>query len=118
VIRGARPASPATSASPAASATPTPSATPSPTPTATATATPAGYTMADVKKANSRTKCWTAISGSVYDLTPWISAHPGGAAAITFLCGTDGTNAYKAQHEGQSRPALRLTQYLLGPLTP
>ncbi len=121
VIRGARPASPATSASPAApaaSATPTPSATPSPTPTATATATPAGYTMTDVKKANSRTKCWTAISGSVYDLTPWISAHPGGAAAITFLCGIDGTNAYKAQHEGQSRPALRLTQYLLGPLTP
>ncbi len=116
VIRGAKP-------------TPTPTATPSPTPTAAApkpsatptptpSATQAGYTMADVKKANTRAKCWSAIDGNVYDLTAWISSHPGGAAAITFLCGTDGSNAYKAQHEGQRSPANRLAQYLLGPLTP
>ncbi len=116
VIRGAKP-------------TPTPTATPSPTPTAAApkpsatptptpSATQAGYTMADVKKANTRAKCWSAIDGNVYDLTAWISSHPGGAAAITFLCGTDGSNAYKAQHEGQSKPTNRLAQYLLGPLTP
>ena len=100
-----------------------PSATPTPTPTAVAqtptpTATQAGYTMADVKKANSRAKCWSAINGNVYDLTSWISSHPGGSSAITFLCGTDGTNAYKAQHEGQGKPTMRLSQYLLGPLTP
>ena len=89
-----------------------------PTPTPTPTVAPATYTMADVKKANSRSKCWSAINGNVYDLTPWISSHPGGAAAITFLCGTDGSNAYKAQHEGQGKPTMRLSQYLLGPLTP
>jgi cytochrome b involved in lipid metabolism len=89
-----------------------------PTPTPTPTATQAGYTMADVKKANSRAKCWSAINGNVYDLTSWISSHPGGSSAITFLCGTDGTNAYKAQHEGQGKPTMRLSQYLLGPLTP
>jgi predicted heme/steroid binding protein len=93
--------------------TPTPTAVaPAPTPTA------AGYTMADVKKANTRAKCWSAIDGNVYDLTSWISSHPGGAAAITFLCGTDGSNAFKAQHEGQRNPTNRLAQYLLGPLTP
>lgn len=108
VIRGARPAATSTPVEPK----PSPSATPTPT------TTQAGYTMADVKKFNSRTKCWTAISGNVYDLTSWISAHPGGAGAITFLCGTDGTNAYKAQHEGQNRPTIRLSQYLLGPLVP
>ena len=86
-------------------------------PTPTATATQAGYTMADVKKANSRTKCWSAIDGNVYDLTAWISAHPGGASAITFLCGIDGSNAYRAQHGNQARPAMNLTKYLLGPLT-
>lgn len=108
VIRGSRP-------SPTASASiPTPTPTPTPSPTAA----PAGYTMADLKKANSRAKCWSAINGNVYDLTPWISSHPGGAAAITFLCGTDGSNAYKAQHEGQGKPTMRLAQYLLGPLTP
>jgi hypothetical protein len=30
----------------------------------------------------------------------------------------DGTNAFKAQHENQGRPAMNLAQYLLGPLTP
>jgi cytochrome b involved in lipid metabolism len=112
VIRGIRPA-----------ATPTPTvAAPSPTakaiPTPTPSATQAGYTMADVKKANTRAKCWSAIDGNVYDLTAWISAHPGGASAITFLCGIDGSNAFKAQHEGQGKPSLRLSQYLLGPLKP
>ena len=112
VIRGTRP-------SPTASVIePKPTATPTPTPTPTPTVAPATYTMADVKKANSRSKCWSAINGNVYDLTPWISSHPGGAAAITFLCGTDGSNAYRAQHEGQGKPTMRLSQYLLGPLTP
>jgi cytochrome b involved in lipid metabolism len=119
VIRGARPAASTAAATPTPAATSTPvEPKPSPSATPTPTTTQAGYTMADVKKFNSRTKCWTAISGNVYDLTSWISAHPGGAGAITFLCGTDGTNAYKAQHEGQNRPTIRLSQYLLGPLVP
>jgi hypothetical protein len=118
VIRGAKP-TPTPTATPSptpTAAVPKPSATPTPTPTPSATQ--AGYTMADVKKANTRAKCWSAIDGNVYDLTAWISSHPGGAAAITFLCGTDGSNAYKAQHEGQRSPTNRLAQYLLGPLTP
>jgi cytochrome b involved in lipid metabolism len=112
VIRGMRPAPTPTPT--VAAPSPTAKATPTPTPSATQ----AGYTMADVKKANTRAKCWSAIDGNVYDLTAWISAHPGGASAITFLCGIDGSNAFKAQHENQSRPAMNLTKYLLGPLTP
>ena len=112
VIRGIRPA--ATPTPTVAAPSPTAKATPTPTPSTTQ----AGYTMADVKKASTRAKCWSAIDGNVYDLTAWISAHPGGASAITFLCGIDGSNAFKAQHENQSRPAMNLTKYLLGPLTP
>jgi cytochrome b involved in lipid metabolism len=112
VIRGMRPA--ATPTPTVAAPSPTAKATPTPTPSATQ----AGYTMADVKKANTRAKCWSAIDGNVYDLTAWISAHPGGESAITFLCGIDGSNAFKAQHEGQGKPSLRLSQYLLGPLKP
>ena len=121
VIRGIRPtATPSpipTTVAATPTATPKPTATPTATPTPTPTATQAGYTMADVKKANSRTKCWSAIDGNVYDLTAWISSHPGGASAITFLCGIDGSNAYRAQHGNQARPAMNLTKYLLGPLT-
>ncbi len=100
-------------------ATPKPAATvtPSATPTPTQTAAPiVGYTMAQVKANNTAKSCWTAIDGFVYDLTSWISAHPGGSGAILFLCGTDGSNAYKAQHEQQARPAVRLESYKLGPL--
>ena len=89
---------------------------PTPTPTPTASATPAGYTLEQVKANNTAQKCWSAINGQVYDLTTWISSHPGGAGAITSLCGTDGTSAYINQHKGQSQPASRLSGYLLGPL--
>ena len=114
VIRGMRPAATPTPTPTVAAPSPTAKATPTPTPSTTQ----AGYTMADVKKANTRAKCWSAIDSNVYDLTAWISAHPGGASAITFLCGIDGSNAFKAKHENQSRPAMNLTKYLLGPLTP
>ena len=100
-------------------ATPKPAAsvTPSATPTPIQTAAPiVGYTMAQVKANNTAKSCWTAIDGFVYDLTSWVSAHPGGSGAILFLCGTDGSNAYKAQHEQQARPAVRLDSYKLGPL--
>jgi hypothetical protein len=137
VVRGPVPAStavasPAPVVTPTATATPapvvtptptptaTPTSTPTPTPTATATPTPtptiAGYTMAQVRANNSARSCWTAIDGFVYDLTRWISSHPGGSGAILFLCGTDGTNAFKSQHDNQARPAIRLDGYKLGPL--
>jgi hypothetical protein len=109
VVRGAYVA-------PTATPTPTPTATATPTPTPTPTATIAGYTMAQVRANNTARSCWSAIDGFVYDLTRWINSHPGGSGAILFLCGTDGTNAFKAQHENQSRPAIRLDSYRIGPL--
>ena len=98
--------------------TPTPTATPTPTPVVTPTPTPtvAGFTMTQVRANNTARSCWTVIDGVVYDLTKWISNHPGGSGAILFLCGTDGTNAFSAQHQNQARPAIRLDTYRLGPL--
>jgi len=133
VSRGITPtATPTPTPTATKSATPTPtptatkSATPTPTPTATKSATPtptptvakSGYTINDVKANATSAKCWSAISGNVYDLTAWISIHPGGQGFIRALCGTDGTSEFNAQHRGQSNPASRLSNYLLGPLTP
>ena len=95
-----------------ATSTPTPVVTPTPTPTPTV----AGFTMTQVRANNTARSCWTVIDGVVYDLTKWISNHPGGSGAILFLCGTDGTNAFSAQHQNQARPAIRLDTYRLGPL--
>jgi hypothetical protein len=100
--------------------------TPTPIPTATqAASTPAPepvktqvalYTMAKVRENNSATSCWSAINGNVYNLTKWISSHPGGASAISGLCGTDGTSSFNARHRGQGNPTSTLASYLLGPL--
>ena len=119
VVRGPSVA-PTVSATPTPTPTPTPVVTPTPTPTRVVTPTPTptvvGYTMAQVRANNTARSCWTAIDGVVYDLTRWISNHPGGSGAILFLCGTDGTNAFSAQHQNQARPAIRLDTYRLGPL--
>ena len=102
-------------ASTAPSASASAAAKPSVTPTAAATIA-AGYTMAQVKANKSAAKCWSVINGDVYDLTKWISAHPGGAGAILSLCGTDGTQDFNAMHRSQGRPISVLGNYLLGPL--
>lgn len=77
-----------------------------------------GYTMAQVAAHNSSQSCWAAINGNVYDLTTWIPRHPGGAAAILSLCGTDGSAAFNAQHDSQRRPEQELAQLLIGNLAP
>jgi len=82
-----------------------------------ASAAAAGYTIANVKANASATSCWTVIKGNVYNLTAWINQHPGGSSSIKSLCGVDGSSAYAAQHQGESKPESRLAGYLLGPLT-
>ena len=91
---------------------PTSSSTP---PSSTGT-TPGAYTMAQVAQHNSSTSCFTAINGSVYDLTSFIGQHPGGPQAILSLCGVDGTAAFMSQHGGQGRPEQELASLKIGTL--
>ena len=72
------------------------------------------YSMANIAKNDSTSSCWAAISGKAYDLTAWISRHPGGAGAIVSICGTDATSVFQGKHGGQSGPASSLSAYLLG----
>ena len=81
-----------------------------------ATPTVVEFTITQVAANNGRSSCWSVIDGSVYDLTDWISSHPGGSSAILSLCGVDGTNYFKAQHGSQGKPNQRLSSFLLGPL--
>ncbi|MBI5530534.1 MAG: cytochrome b5 domain-containing protein [Candidatus Doudnabacteria bacterium] len=81
-----------------------------------ATTTAASYTLAQVALAKTSAKCWTAINGKVYNLTSWISKHPGGESAILQLCGKDGTSLFMAQHGGQTKPESVLSGYFIGTL--
>jgi cytochrome b involved in lipid metabolism len=78
----------------------------------------AGYTLAQVAKHNSATSCWTAINGNVYDLTDWISQHPGGESAILTICGKDGSSAFDGQHGNDPRAQNELANFKIGPLAP
>ena len=75
-----------------------------------------GYTMAEVQKHNSATTCWSAINGSVYDLTSWVNSHPGGRAAILMICGKDGSPLFNSQHGGSNRVASILAKFEIGAL--
>ena len=78
--------------------------------------TAGSYTMAQVAAHNSASSCYTAINGSVYDLTSFVSQHPGGASRILSLCGIDGTAAYSSQHGSARRPANELASLKIGTL--
>ncbi len=91
-------------------AAPSPAPAPAPKPTATT------YTMAQVATHNSTASCYSVVSNTVYDLTPWIYQHPGGSSAIKSMCGVDATAAFSGQHGGQARPASELAGFEIGTL--
>ncbi|MDB5224414.1 MAG: uncharacterized protein JWO43_36 [Candidatus Adlerbacteria bacterium] len=105
-------------ATPATSDPIVPITNPAATPTASTTtpATPGTYTLADVAKHPNKTSCWAAINGSVYDLTKWISQHPGGPDRILSICGKDGSSAFNGQHSGDTKPAAMLATFKIGAL--
>lgn len=74
------------------------------------------YTMSDVAGHATPASCWSAINGSVYDLTTWINRHPGGPEAIQIICGKDGSGLFNNQHSGSKRTASALILLKIGTL--
>ena len=91
-------------------------ATSKPSPSASPTSNSSALTMEQVRRNNSASSCWSVINGNVYNLTNWISSHPGGSGAITRLCGVDGTRGFSNQHRGDTQAESRLSGFLLGKL--
>ncbi len=96
--------------------TPTPKPQPTPTPTPTPVDATTYYTRAEVSAHASTQSCWSIVNGKVYDLTSWISQHPGGSSAIKRMCGVDGSANFNGQHGGQSRPERELASFFIGVL--
>lgn len=74
------------------------------------------YSMADVATHNTKDDCWAVIDGGVYNLTSWITRHPGGPDKIIPLCGTDATSAFRNQHDSQEKPNQQLAEFKVGEL--
>ncbi len=72
------------------------------------------YPVSQVKKHNQPTDCWSIVNGRVYNLTGYISRHPGGSARIIGMCGRDGSSAYNGMHRGSSSAGASLKPYKIG----
>ena len=46
---------------------------------------------------STRTDCWIAIKGKVYDVTPYLQEHPGGVPAIVMNAGKDATEDFEVR---------------------
>ena len=73
-------------------------------------------TVDDVAEHATSDDCWSIINGDIYDLTGWISEHPGGSGPIESICGLDATQAFSNQHGGQSEPESELAGFKIGTL--
>lgn len=62
-----------------------------------------GFTLDAVAKHNKNDDCWIVIDGSVYDVTGFLDAHPGGVKAIMLVAGTDASDAFNAIHSDKAR---------------
>ena len=74
------------------------------------------FTAAQLAQNSDATSCWASVDGSVYDLTEWISEHPGGSREIDALCGTDATAAFQRQHGSNAEAQRELAGFKIGEL--
>lgn len=56
------------------------------------------FTYQEIQQHRSKESCWVALYGDVYDVTSFLSDHPGGSKIILQLAGTDATEEYDPIH--------------------
>lgn len=74
------------------------------------------YSREEVARHNTRRDCWTIVDGSVYDVTPLLSTHPGGQGALLDVAGKDGTSSFKSNHDKGSNAFFKIGVYFIGHL--
>jgi uncharacterized protein with FMN-binding domain/predicted heme/steroid binding protein len=84
------------------------------------TASAADLRLIDAKELaehNNKDSCWKAIDGKVYDLTGYISEHPGDEQLTLAWCGKDASQAWHNKRPGKPHSpaaAMLLPNYLIG----
>ncbi|KXH54122.1 cytochrome b5-like Heme/Steroid binding domain-containing protein [Colletotrichum salicis] len=77
-------------------------------------------TPSELATHNSITSSWAAIDGTVYDLTPFLTIHPGGPKTLLESAGTIADVRFAETHGGPHAQEIRgyLQQYAIGRLPP
>ncbi|KAF8583038.1 hypothetical protein K439DRAFT_1617841 [Ramaria rubella] len=55
-------------------------------------------TPSQLKRHNKRNDAWSAFNGKVYNITPYLSFHPGGEKELMRVAGRDGTKLFALTH--------------------
>jgi|GEM_PF-1169375 len=76
----------------------------------------AGFTASDVASHNNQNDCYTIVGENVYDVTEWVSKHPGGTQAIIKMCGIDATEMFTKQHGTFEKAKQALASFMIGAL--
>jgi cytochrome b involved in lipid metabolism len=67
-----------------------------------------------LREHKSRKSCWISVDGLVYDVTDWLTKHPGGEIVILNAAGLDVSDLFNAYHPPSIRRMLK--PYLIGRL--
>eukprot|EP00161_Ancyromonas_sigmoides_P009243 TRINITY_DN2292_c0_g1_i1.p1 TRINITY_DN2292_c0_g1~~TRINITY_DN2292_c0_g1_i1.p1 ORF type:complete len:513 (+),score=203.63 TRINITY_DN2292_c0_g1_i1:222-1760(+) len=73
-------------------------------------------TVAELAKHNTASSPWLAINGKVYDVSEWLTAHPGGKEHLLLMAGRDATEVFESYHPFGQRAAAVLPKLLVAPL--
>eukprot|EP00644_Phytophthora_capsici_P005116 jgi/Phyca11/524943/estExt2_fgenesh1_pm.C_PHYCAscaffold_10159 len=68
--------------------------------------------MDEVAKHNTKESCWFVCRSLVYDATPFLEEHPGGATSILLCGGTDCTDEFESIHSTKAWQMLK--KYCIG----
>jgi fatty acid desaturase len=70
------------------------------------------FAWSEVMKHKTHDDCWIVVKGKIYDVTSWISNHPGGPQMIIANGGRESTAAFISYHPSYVQN--KLPQYLIG----
>jgi len=74
----------------------------------------AGFAITDVAVHSKETDCWVVVDKNVYDVTNFITKHPGGKKAIIGNCGKDASIVFNSKHPISAKDTLE--DYFVGVL--
>ena len=73
------------------------------------------YTTEEVSKHATKEDCWLIIKGVVYDVTEFLSIHPGGSSIVVSVGGQDATEYFEELHKPDILEEVG-KQYIIGEL--